>query len=385
MMNEDIHNDKAAAQEKLSKRASLYRQGLDVVGVAAKGGRVALTSTLKGSMPLLEAYAGVTAKGLAEGDENKDGERILDLNHGQSGVVKAAGGKLFHEMLEIASITHPVYDGAPVYAVSVDGIRQTPHLVHFLALAAAAQEIFDKGEQQQPLPDTPQPQIYPDRSVAYLSVAPGEYVAATGPQSITQIRRAAMRERSLNQPQFAMMASNNQPVVYSSAQAMTTGHKTQIVPFTAANRYSVSGAGSGRAMTKGHGGCGSGCSCGCSCQHGSGGCSCGKCGHHTFGAARYLDDGTCAPTGTVSCETRWRLRDCVKFAFCDMLRCMGDEMCDDDCKLKEESDIGACVETFLCSLINCLPEAICPPEKPVEQCCHGDPKPVCGCNFAVEE
>lgn len=377
---------RSAAEKKRAQRMRMLGQSMSFLNTAAKGGRKALSASLKGAMPLFEVYSGTSVRTFKQDDDAApDGLRILDLDHGQSQVVKAASTKLFHEMLEIASVTHPVYDGAPVYAMSTDGVRPTPHLVHFIALGAAASELFDREEEKPTQP--PEPEIAPpDQAVVYLSVAPGEYEVVTGPQSPSQIRRAAMRERSYNPPPMAIMASNNQPLVYSGNAVQMHAHNTQVVPL-AMQRQPVAGAMPQTGVVQAaNAGCGCGpqsdCGCGCGCAPNDG-YSCGTCGHHTFGPPRYDADGNCAPTRKISCETQWRMRDCVKFAFCDMLRCMSEEMCDDDCHFREEFDLGDCVEVFLCSLINCLPEAICPPSKPETCCCDTRPDPGCGCNYAV--
>ena len=376
-----------AAKRKLSQRMRMLEQSMGFLNAAAIGGRKALNSSLKGAMPLFEAYSGKSARNLEKESKDAEAPRILDLNLGQSLVVKAAGTKLFHEMMEIASVTHPIYDGAPAYQMSVDGQMQTPHLLHFMALGAAASDLFGQEETKPERPEKPQEPEFPqtENAVAYLTVAPGEYEVATGPQSLTEIRRSGMRERSYNPPAKAMMASNNQPLVYSGTEATAFGHNSKVIPFSSRRLVASEAMVDARpAKQKFSGGCGCGAAKGCSCGCGRGACdgTSGKCGHHPFGEARYEDDGSCAPTGKISCETQWRLRDCVKYAFCDMLRCMSEEMCDENCRLKEEANIGDCVEIFLCSLINCLPEAICPPKKP-EKCCDPGHLSGCGCNYAV--
>ena len=379
----DSEDARSAAKKKRAQRMRMLEQSMSFLNTAAKGGRKALNSSLKGAMPLFEAYSGTCVREFQQDDAAPEGLRILDLDHGQSQVVKAASTKLFHEMLEITSVTHPVYEGAPAYAMTVDGNRQIPHLIHFIALGAAASELFDREEEDPPKP--PEPEIAPpDQAVAYISVAPGEYAVATGPQSPSQIRKAAMRERSYSPPPMAIMASNNQPVVYSGNAVQSRGHDTQVVPLAMQRQPVVGAMQQTGAMQAANTGCGcepqKDCGCGCGCKDGY---HCGKCVHHQFGPARNDKDGDCAPTRKISCETQWRMRDCVKFAFCDMLRCMSEEMCDDDCHFREEFDLGDCVEVFLCSLVSCLPEAICPPSKPETCCCDTRPDPGCGCNFAV--
>ena len=90
------------------------------------------------------------------------------------------------------------------------------------------------------------------------------------------------------------------------------------------------------------------------------------------------------------------MRECFKWAFCDLLRCLGDELCDDG-KFAAHADMGACLESFVCSIVTCLPDAICPPPEkacreettcePVcaPQCAPRLAAPGCDCNYAVGE
>ncbi|MBJ3764450.1 hypothetical protein ILP92_17070 [Maribius pontilimi] len=142
-----------------------------------------------------------------------------------------------------------------------------------------------------------------------------------------------------------------------------------------------------------HVGCG--CGCGGGGHHaGPCGCGCGGTGQGMhFPPARYRDDGSCAPLAEISCDTRWRIRECFKVAFCDLLRCMAEEYCEDGRFVTEaganaarEPDLGRCLEGFVCSILSCLPEAICPPPPRKETCCHPPgPAQDCRCNFAVGE
>ena len=102
---------------------------------------------------------------------------------------------------------------------------------------------------------------------------------------------------------------------------------------------------------------GSACGCG-GARSSSGGCArCGGGGVRHFPPARYNEDGSCAPITSISCDTRWRVRECFKVAFCDLLRCLGDQLCDESGRFDEANkpDFGACLETFVCSVVTCLP------------------------------
>ena len=102
--------------------------------------------------------------------------------------------------------------------------------------------------------------------------------------------------------------------------------------------------------------------------------------------ARYDENGECASTSDISCETRWRLRDCFKVAVCEFLTCVGEEFCQDGSFKtpagKSASDVLLdCLGSAACSALQCVPNAICAP-RPDDSCI---PPPALECNFAVEE
>lgn len=205
-----------------------------------------------------------------------------------------------------------------------------------------------------------------------------------------------MRQRSYTPPPPAILSNTTQPVAQplrrTVAQpvmmmrsvpmsAAPQGAGVHVVPLDPAYGRPM---GRGRVVQQAAGG--GGCGCGGSGRSGrttGSGCGCGtgSPGHSHASPARYRDDGSCAPVQVVSCDTRWRLRECFKTALCDMLRCMADEVCDEG-RFAPAPDLGACLEGFVCSLLHCLPDAICPPAPP-EPCCQGEVAPSCTCNFAV--
>lgn len=124
--------------------------------------------------------------------------------------------------------------------------------------------------------------------------------------------------------------------------------------------------------------------------------SCGCTSFQTTAVARYDENGDCANLGKISCETQWKMRDCLKVALCEFLGCLGDEFCKDGTfkrpvevdpltGLEEEKDLGdvllCCLGNATCSVLHCLPSAICGPQQ------NNDciPPPALECNFAVEE
>jgi hypothetical protein len=102
-----------------------------------------------------------------------------------------------------------------------------------------------------------------------------------------------------------------------------------------------------------------------------------------FPPARYDADGKCKSVLSISCETKSRVRECFKQSLCDLLRCVGEEVCEDGRFAKaKKPDLGKCLEGFVCSLLTCLPEAICPPPPPSTVCLN-QPVSDCDCNYAV--
>ena len=122
-------------------------------------------------------------------------------------------------------------------------------------------------------------------------------------------------------------------------------------------------------------------SCGCGKQT----CSC-KSRALTAPPTRTYDSEAC-PTFAISCETKQALRDCVKVAFCDFLRCASETLCPDGrfdlAQLSErkelQSDIINCVGQLACSFMHCVPEALCP-----DACETEAPADCLPCDYAVE-
>lgn len=384
--------DPAATADRQKAEARMTA-GLDMLGIlgrvalagASLGGRAALAG-LRGTIPLLELYSGTT-KG-AEQDRDSDGGGLekLGFSRGEAGVVRKAFTKGILESLEISSITHPVYDGAPVYrAYNPDGVMQPPHMVHFLALAAASSAIWRRWEASQD-PPAPAPDPIETRpasqTVAFVAKAPGEYEYIAAPQTASDIRRYAMRQRSLNPPRLAMLAFSGDPgsIVPTGTRPLSaayplSGNRTSSKANPLRGQAAALPTGSAPAAHRQQGcGCGGTSSCGCGCKDHDA---------RIFPPARHDDDGRCVSILTISCETRWRIRDCLKVSFCDLLRCVGDELCERE--EGEDIDLRDCLEDFLCSFLACLPDAICPPPQTCESCCPPRPIDSCHCNFAVGE
>lgn len=340
--------------------AAFSRGGGALQGVAVKG----LTAVL----PLVEVYAARRAVD-ESGADDPAGEGI---SRGEQAVLRAAGQKAFLELLEITSKNFPAYEGAPGFsAAAVDGQMPTPHLAHLMSLAMAAMRLLG-GDDDQPSdepPEPPQVVIPPEQTLLYVATAPGEYAIHSGPLTPREIRRSAMRQRSYAPPAPMMMVS------------AANARQLKLAPAAEASMQQTVAVGRQ-----------TGCGCGRSTA-GACGCAAGV----ARSPARYRADGSCESITSVSCDTRWRIRECFKLALCDLLRCVGDELCEDGrIAANAQPDFGKCLETFVCSLVTCLPDAICPPPaKPCSPCCvrpeaasGGSGRlldPACACNYAVGE
>ena len=356
-------------------------------------------------MPLLAAYAGrepaaaedleaadiqrmamtgedtvAAAEDAVAGPQAKAGSSgFRRLSSEERAVVGAAATRAFGELLEITSRTSPAYKDATPYQAYSDGVFQRPHLMHVLSLGVAASRLIESRTKAEPPPVEP---AQTQQGVAYLAVAPGEYQEVSGPLTPTDIRRSAMRQRSYSQPQLAMMAKQSNQ--FQTAPAGMQRQSSQAMMMSGAAQGASRGAGQGAMMVQGKAqyvSAGKGCGCGCGC--GGNGAS------RQFQPARRDADGKCVSIARISCETQWGVRDCLKWAVCDLLRCFGEELCDEDGRFARdasgdvEMDLSACLERFVCSIVTCLPEAICPPPPRTEGCCVEVID--CDCNFAVGE
>ena len=376
-----------AVKRRDEARAKLVASAIRRAKLTARSVEALSAAGLQKVMPLLRAYVGPQREGEPEKEliDPATGRPIEPvagrLSRQEKAVLNAVATKVFLELLEITSRTDPIYKDAPVYTAYEDGgARRAPHLAHILSLGVAANRVLSaRGQTPPPTGEEPKPGPVTEKSVAYLAVSPGEYVEDPGPLSPSVIRRSAMRERSYNPPALAMLASSSNQFPIAAAK---TGQSSSALSGVGAYAYrsagSAYGRGSAASSARGYGGCPS---CG-----GNGGCGCPSCGggsygRYPFSPARRKPDGGCESIGKISCDTQWRMRECLKWAVCDLIRCVGEELCDEDGQFAQNPDIGLCLERFVCSLVTCLPEAICPPPEREETCCL--PAIDCDCNFAV--
>ena len=187
-----------------------------------------------------------------------------------------------------------------------------------------------------------------------------------------------MRERTYNEPQLLRYdAMATQRGIGQASGATHSAFRESAPSYAAAAKSGGLTAAKGGARVAA-----SGCGCG---RGGTPACTCGDGGARDFPPARYKADGSCESFFDISCETRWRVRECFKVAFCDLIRCFGDEMCDENGQFASKPDFVACLERFVCSVLTCLPDAICPPPDCKPVACVTVAKACDDCNFAVGE
>lgn len=93
---------------------------------------------------------------------------------------------------------------------------------------------------------------------------------------------------------------------------------------------------------------------------------------------------------SMSPETKARLRECLASVTCELMLCLGDDVCVDGKvdfdRLADNERLADCLSRALCTVIQCIPAAICPPSAPaLEPTCAPSQRPRLPCNFAVEE
>jgi hypothetical protein len=318
-------------------------------------------SVVEAMMPLVEAYAGRFATQIDVPDaESKTGL----FTPREEAVLAAAGRKGFAEALEYTSRRYAVPGATPYEATWSNGEMKTPDALQLFSLFRAGSAFLGDGDD--PATDTPGTPSTPEPQVELLAVKPGEYPYSNAPVTPAEARRAAYMQRIETPPPPAMLASQA-----GNGYAIVPAHTGNGSGGQAAMMYSY-GSAQGTAVAHGAAWSHGGCQCS-SCAGGATG--------FAFPPARYDEAGKCKSLFSISCETQWRLRECFKVALCDTLRCVSSEMCEDG-QIKPNPDFKRCLEQFLCTIVACLPEAICPPEAPQAGCLPGGTT-ACGCNFAV--
>ncbi|MEO8550346.1 MAG: hypothetical protein ABI678_10240 [Kofleriaceae bacterium] len=245
----------------------------------------------------------------------------------------------------------------------------------------------------------------PTRTLSTSSADTSNAPAPAGgpPMSARELRSAArVRSYAAVAPENTSMASA--PVTASRAPVRTSGcgcrggssaygaRPAAASVFTRAVSSAASKRAAARNRTNDCGqptcGCGCGTSTGCGC---TGTSSCVDCIPRGASAGDLCACGGCKPPSqdctpwTPSCETRNRLRDCLKVLVCDLLECIEVVIC--AAQLGGEAarlarlNFRRCLAALICKLMRCLREAICPPPCVPQLPVPNDCVP---CDFAVE-
>lgn len=374
-------------EERESARAKLVGQLKTfgtIAGMVAKQGVVKST---KMAMPLIRGYVGTDA--IKRTDDN--GEpigRISTLTEEESATLMMAGEKLAFESIELASLAYPTVEGIEPYrAVRSDkGRYEAPHLGQLLSLWTALQRFVGNDGENNDNNGNPKNSEFVtiENPVLLTAVTADDYRYLNMPVLPNMIRRVALNERE-NMLMRQAGGTQTTTMAQTSGAQLATGrnvmNQNQFLPTS--QSFAVNGNSSVRGGTRfasANASAPVGASPAQSCS------SCGCSGSAaTLSSARYNPDGTCMDTMCISCETKWRVRDCVKLTVCEFITCIADEFCVNGSFQKPTRDIGDilidCLRGAMCTTLNCLPEAICGPRD--EECCL--PPPALECDFAVEE
>lgn len=312
----------------------------------------ASVSGIRPVLPLIEAYG--RSRKIVEGTEPSDIQEggSIEFSDEELAVLKAAGEKFAYEFIELASKSYPV--GEKAYIAERDpqtNLYPAPRLPHLISAFRLGRNLLGLEEAKDDSTaadggdENPGTEVASGRIVLLNAVRPGEYVPVVGAVKPNEIRRIAMSQRQMS--------------LNPSKQSTQTVYATQ------KSAYRQKSEAEQPAST--------------------GKCGCHECsGATTESVARYDAAGKCANPFTISCETTWRLRDCLKETLCDFLFCASSRICEDG-QPKDGLDLSEVLEDCLgraaCSLLHCIPNAICPPK----QVCREKPRTCQPCNFAVEE
>jgi hypothetical protein len=354
-----------SARERLFEQMKLFSM------IATEYSKKGVVKTTRTMLPMIEGYADsrVNADGQETGEIESGSAR--KLSDGEWTVLKAAGAKLAFETIELASLAYPAVEGIEPYRAEKNketGQYPAPHLGQLLSVGLAVQQYMavkqdddcakneDVNSDELISLDNNANRRQP---ILLTAVSSDEYAYIQGPVEPVTIRRVAMNQRSLNQKSGAITGPQyyNQPASSSASQSMRQQQMTANTQLKASSPHVCSSCGGGQASFA-----------------------------SSSNLARYDENGECASTSDISCETKWRLRDCFKVAVCELLTCIGEEFCEDGSFQtplgKTASEVlKDCLGSAACSALQCVPNAICAP-RPDDSCI---PPPALECNFAVEE
>jgi hypothetical protein len=359
----------------------------------------------------------------AESASTTKPKTVAGLNPTEVAILGLATSKLFFELGELA-LYNPTLDPAgkqPIFTLDDNGRSPAMSIAHVLAAArvwrsfSATPETEKLESRSQPITaeegaprammmiqpqPAPRARLYAARSEYYgtapryaYSVQPvtegvGYYASrpptTTVTQPMTGVGYYASRPPTATTAVREHATSSRGAFMTTSSRCGTCGgsHHIAAPPPTPAYDRCTGGLEPVPRPPDKCTGCGGGCGddCGCGCS----GCSKSEPRTKTYDSEK-------CPTFSISCETKDALRECVKVALCDLLRCVSGTLCPDgrfDSDIFDSTknpDIGKqlidCVGQAACSFMHCLPDALCPPACDDKPDSHVDCLP---CGYAVE-
>lgn len=366
-------------------------------GVAKKGA----VSGARLFMPILEGYA------RSLNTEEKPDNRIPQgeaqtFSGAEKKVLNASASKLFYEALALSSHMYPV--GGQTYKAERNpdtGKFPEPSLSNLLSLSKAARSFWGSEKQAPSIAEKNDLKVIEQNNT--VSMPRG---------TPKQIRQQLVQQKQINQPvslesqrtlnRNINYANLNSPEVTQlniqnySQRSNTSLQKIQLSEGEQRMNNSEAFGSLYVIDKKRQTSQGRDCGCGGSSQASVNTLSSSGCGCQNKSAARYDESGECAPLLEISCETKWRIRNCFKSYFCEVLYSTADqyrfelqasENGDIDPDTNEVYDRPEIFSIFienlgsnLVTLVECLPDAICHSENPC--CTYTDDSD--NCHFAVE-
>lgn len=353
-MPEDTEKTSENSNTSKARFAGLSDRARTFAAMAALAGKRGTVGGLRTVLPILEGYA----RSMAPAAPGEEPPRInkgdsFNFSDDELKVLRGAGTKIGYELLEITSLTHPVMDELPPYKAQIDpetGRYPAPHLAHFLSLYKAGQSLFASGDRDLSQDMLVERQAMEDAALDALgnlkqakAITGDDYQVGQQAMTPQQIRRMAMSNQSYSKVNAAEVARG------AAAYSMT--QRAGSYPEKQSMAYARSDAMMKQMQQAEYTGSYSPCCCGSQ---------------------------TAYPTTSGDDSFTDRLRDCAMQSLCDALSCFINNYCDDD---DNDQNMQDCVDVFICSLLRCIPAALCPPKPPAPV----QPRPSIECGFAVEE
>ncbi len=219
-MAEQTTNSTGCASCNSGAKAGFAERSRAFATMAKLVGKRGAVGGIRTIIPLLEGYARTMQDKVASGETptiSKGG--ALNFSDDEMQVLRGTGEKFTYELIEIASITHPIMDNAPPYKAVVDpetGRYPPLHLAHLLSLVKAGREL---------LADEDVAVMMKQDSVQMDSAGQGLYTGMqndavliqAGPQPTQTIRRLAMSNQQ--DRNYLVSQQGTQVKEYRSTQA----------------------------------------------------------------------------------------------------------------------------------------------------------------------